>query len=291
MKVLLTGIDGFIGKVVAKELLKEEEVILTGLGRREKCSLDANIKYISADLAGETLDIDETYDVIVHVAANINMEPFCQQVVRDNCIGTQNILELAQKVHCQQIVYISSVPVVGIPTLLPVAEDHILNPQTTYHITKLFGEYLISMGKQFGIIPTILRITSPIGVGMPKNRMLPVFIDRCKNSLPITVYGTGKRVQNYVDVRDIANAIWQAITSKTEGIFNIGGKKSYNNREIAQICKLVTNSQTVITAVKEVAGEKEYTWEVSIKKAQDCFGYIPQYTLEDTIRWMIETGV
>lgn len=79
----------------------------------------------------------------------------------------------------------------------------------------------------------ILRIPSPIGVGMNPTNFLSVLFDKCLSNQDIELFGQGLRIQNYIDVRDVAEAINQVIEYPNSDLFLIAGSKSISNKDLA----------------------------------------------------------
>lgn len=103
MKVLITGSNGFIGGHVCKYLKEKGEYVI-GLGRREKSVPEVD-EYICCDMDSEAIDgimasvkVDKI-DAIIHLAADMRKEPYNVEVVAHNCVGTQRLLEFAEREH------------------------------------------------------------------------------------------------------------------------------------------------------------------------------------------------
>ena len=209
--ILLTGSNGFVGQEIAKCIAGEGHII--GLGRKTENQCPYVEEYVSADLSKEgALDSlkGRKLDVIIHVAANLNMAGDDAKVITDNCLGTFYLTRLAVETGCSRFIFISSLPVVGTPKpdeTGMITEKNLPHPETVYHASKLMGEHLVGLLNRQGIQSTSLRIPSPVGVGMSAKTILSVFLQCARNGETITLRGKGTRRQNYVDVRDIAQAV------------------------------------------------------------------------------------
>ncbi len=291
MRVLVTGINGFVGRYTATRLSEYGHAV-AGLGNSENCTVPKS-NYFCTKL-GQIESINALceqigcLDAIVHLAANLSMSFDDDSIIQDNVQGMQDILHIAELTQVRQIVYMSSIMVYGKPQFEPIDETHPLNPPTLYHCTKLFGEYLLKvyLGKHPECIGTVFRMASPIGVGMRKNFM-PTILEQARHGKDIVLYGHGKRMQNYIDVRDVAEMIAASLSDKPNGTFNLGGMKSYSNLQVAEYCKRICNSQSKICFQGDDPQEAE-RWVLDIKLLKDKIGYEAQYDLEDTIRWMLK---
>lgn len=284
-KILITGANGFIGGYVLDKLKECFDVYSVGRQAKQRSH------YVQADIADDGF-VDKICgeiprcDVIIHVAALIDMA--CdEKLINVNCIGTFHICELANKWACEQIIYLSSIPVVGIPLQNPVTEQHSVKPMTLYHLSKYMGENILRICCNEDIRQVILRIPSPIGKGMNKKNLLSVIINKCKENQDIVLYGQGKRVQNYIDVRDITNAIYKALFYKYSALFNIANT-SISNYDLAVICQKLSNADSNIVFSELPDREENNQWYIDSKEAEDKLDYMPQYTLDETISWIME---
>ena len=196
-------------------------------------------------------------------------------------IAINEAVELAKKYHCKKIIYISSIQVIGKIKDIPIKETHEKEPLTLYHSTKLFGEnYLNNISS---IQKVIFRITSPIGKNMPKNKIMRVFVEKSLRNEDIVLLGKGKRVQNYIDVFDIARAIECAIEADNpNGVYNIASPKSISNIELAELCKFLLKSDSKIL-FNGVDKEEDNKWIVDTSKAEKELGFIAKKSIEESI--------
>jgi nucleoside-diphosphate-sugar epimerase len=286
MKVLITGAAGFIGRVITEHLIgRGEEIIALD---KKPLELSGSSKNIIADIGTASLaeriaDEIECCDAVIHTAAVIDMSPFNSDIALVNCLGTQQLLYFAKMKKVASFIFISSVPVIGTPRLLPITEEHPTNPPTAYHASKLYGEYLVQIASADNLQGTILRLTSPVGLGMPNNKLLSTFVKRSLENSPLYLLGRGMRQQNYVDVRDIAIAVEKCLHRQIPGIFNIAGRNCISNLELAQRCIQILKSSSAICYKEAQDPEEGFVWDVSIKKAEKYLEYSPQHTIEDTI--------
>lgn len=291
MKILITGSNGFIGNYACNRLKKEHNII--GIGTKKKNTI-SEIEYYQGDIVSnsfvaEIKDKVESCDVIIHLAAYIDKDDFNDKLIDVNCKGTLNIVQLAIALGAKKIIYSSSLPVIGEPMILPITEEHQVHPNTLYHITKLMSEHILNLAIKFGIKSVYLRIPSPIGIGMNENTILPIILKSCLKDEPITIYGKGQRKQNYIDVRDIVEAIALAtISDKVEGIYNIASEKVISNIELANLCISITKSKSEIIFNDKVDLEESYCWDTSIKKASNTFSFQPKYALNETITGILK---
>ncbi|WP_310604081.1 NAD-dependent epimerase/dehydratase family protein [Anaerosporobacter sp.] len=291
LNVCITGINGFIGRYILKELYRCNDINIIGIGRKCNYEGEEDIQYIQADI-GSSGFVDsvsnqlDCIDVIIHLAAHISFDND-EELIRTNIAGTLHICELANKMNVEQLVYMSSIPVIGMPLVLPITEEHPTNPMTLYHSSKLAGENIVNNCCNADMVKTIVRISSPIGGGMCTNTILSVFAKRSKMNEDITVLGMGTREQNYIDVRDISKGILQILKEKPQGIYNLCSHSSISNIELAELCiKQAESSSRIVCQGND--SQDEVKWRISIDKAKKTFGFYPVYEISETLKWILE---
>ena len=289
MKILVTGASGFIGVTICSKLLSCGHQVI-GLQRHAYPPTNAaqSHQVVIAHIEDRT-EIEEVRrkvgqcGAIVHAAASLDMSFYAPEVSLTNCLGLQNILWLAEQWGTKHFIFVSSIPVIGVPLIFPIGEDHPSEPATAYHASKLFGEHLVRIAAIHGINGVSLRVPAPVGPNLPGNRLLSIFVRRAINNEAIEITGRGSRQQNYVDVRDIARATVLTLQHQVSGVFNIAGSSTISNLELARHCieRCHSKSEIVFNSMKDP--EEGYTWDVSIDKAREVLGYVPKYNIDDAV--------
>lgn len=293
MNILVTGSNGFIGNHVCK-WLKDHDCYVVGLGRRE-VPVNCVDDYICCDLSDEkATDLlrerkGPDFDAVVHLAADMRKEPYTTDVLFHNCVGTQRLLEFCEHTQIPVFVQLSSLPVIGHPVENPITESHPLAPPTVYHVTKRTQELLADYAwYTHGLRTVSFRISSPVGIGSNPKTILPVFVKNAIAGDDLVLYGKGTRQQNYVHVYDIAQAIYKAILTDAQGVYNLGSHNLISNRDLAQKCIDITQSSSQIIYADKEDPMDTYIWNVSLEKTRKDIGYQPQYDIEDAIREIYE---
>lgn len=288
-KVLVTGASGFIGRYTVTKL-EERGYDVSSLVRAECIHFDRDTATIEADISNENVikyvaEQLKKCDVIIHLAANLDLNGE-DRTISVNCIGTYHMIRLAEKLSAKKFIYISSIPVIGTPKILPITEEHPVEPRTLYHISKYMGEQMLRTLCPADMETVVLRISSPIGVGMRENNYLSFLFQKCWKNEPIELFGWGMRKQNYIDVRDVALAIITAVEKHSKGVFLIAGKRAITNRDLAFLCKEITGSESEISWGKREDPEEFNQWVILIRKAEEQLHYFPEYSIRDTLYWI-----
>ena len=290
MRVLLTGGSGFVGDAIAGRLLREGCHVVA-LGRRPlRYSANSAVEFCPADL-GHSLISEQIYgllplDAVVHAAARISFASSDSEVSRVNCAGTHQLVEAAIKSGIPRFVYVSSISVTGSPSGLVITEAAPLEPRSAYAASKAYGEFLVAHGYGSHGVYSTLRVTAPVGSGIPAGRLPAALVRNATAGRPLLIYGQGNRRQNYVDIRDVAQAVWLALQSTRSGLFNIGGSCSISNSELAETVIRELHSESSIVYSETKDPEDGQSWTVSIDEAKRLLGYAPLYDISASIRAM-----
>ena len=291
MRVLVTGTSGHIGGALARHFAGAGYSV-SGISRRREDSLPQAVDQHSFDIGEDGFVEDVTAaiapcDALVHAAALIDLDLYAPGISRTNCLGTQQILRLAEEWGVEGLVFMSSIAVIGSPEQHPITEEHPTHAKTAYGASKLFGEHLVAAFAREHECGASLRVSSPVGPGLKAQRIFSIFVKRALAGEMIVV-GERERRQDYVDVRDVVHAAEIGIQKGTAGVFNIGGGETVSNLELAETVVRTLNSPSEIRCEAEADPQEILCWDLSIEKARHTLGYEPKYTLEDSIHALAE---
>ena len=241
-------------------------------------------EHLRADIGEPALDTVRAAirpcEAVVHAAAALDQDPSSLALSRVNGFGTQQVLALARDWQAR-FVFISSIGVLGRPSPLPLSEDLPPRPETAYHASKLFGEQLTLL--TLGPVATVLRLTSPLGPGLDPSRLAAAFARRAVAGEPLLIRGRGTRAQNFVDVRDIAEAVELTLRRQAEGIVNVAGRRSVTTQQLALLCRECLGSGSEIRFDGRPDPEDDLCWDVPIEKAWRRLGWQPQTELRQSL--------
>jgi len=287
MRILVTGTSGHIGGAVVNLLCQEGHEVI-GISRTVNPALPEAVRQYSLDITDpefidKALDSLGDCEVIVHAAASMKDDTHIQELLEVNYTGSLKLLDVADSLQTRCFIYLSSLSILGMPCEHPITEAHPLTPRTGYAVSKLAGEHEVIEGGTDVLRTISLRISSPVGPGLRHRRICRLFVERALENAPLQIHGTGARRQDYVDVRDIAQGILQAVCSDCRGIYNLGSGVPASNLELAQRCIQTLRSSSEIVMTGENDPDDQVCWDLSIAKAARDFGYRPRFTLEQSI--------
>ena len=231
MKVLLTGVAGFIGYHVAIKLLARGDTVI-GVDnlndyydvRLKQARLDsirahaqaANFEFVKLDLAQQlptaSLFAETKPDGVIHLAAQAGVRYSIENphaYISSNIVAFTHVLEACRAVKPQHLVYASSSSVYGGNTKLPFAEsDNVDCPVSLYAATKKANELMAhTYSHLYGLPTTGLRFFTVYGPwGRPD--MSPfLFADAIFNDRPIKVFNHGDMMRDFTYIDDIVEGV------------------------------------------------------------------------------------
>lgn len=191
-------------------------------------------------LLGRTLEgVECVYHLIGTVdvdQANANPDDDVRQTV----LGSINLLHGCVARQVRRVVFVSSGGAVyGVPRMIPIREDHPTDPISAHGISKLTVEkYLQLFGRLHGLEYQIARCANPYGEGQNPFRnqgAVAVFLSKMLAGEPITIWGDGSVVRDYVYVGDVAEALRRlGEYTGPSGIFNVGGGVGLSLKDLLQ---------------------------------------------------------
>ena len=263
MRVLLTGIAGFIGSHLAERFLKEGNCVV-GIdnfltGKEE--NLKVLLKYKNFEfkkISVEDFKEDDKFDLIVHLASCASPKDYLNYPVETmsaNSIGTWNLLEISKK-HNSRFVYGSTSEVYGDPKEFPQKESYYGNvnpigPRSVYDEAKRFGEALsILYYRKFNVDVRIIRIFNTYGprMKMDDGRVVPNFIIQALKNEDLTVYGDGNQTRSFCYIDDMVEGIYRICVKDkiNERVINLGNPNEIKIIELAKIILELTSSKSNI---------------------------------------------
>ncbi len=256
MKILITGVAGFIGYSVAEDLLKKNHMVLgidnfdsyysIGLKKKRLSILKRNKKFNFSKI--DIVNVkklhnffkNKKFDMIIHLAAQAGVRySFINpgKYIDTNIFGFLNIIQEAKKNKIKNIIYASSSSVYGENKNFPLKESEELNPKNIYAVSKKLSEEMAEMYQKISNINFIgLRFFTVYGEwGRPDMFMMKLFKSHMTNK---TFYlnNYGNHLRDFTYIGDVVNAVNKLIKKrfKKHEIFNICSNNPVNIYDIVK---------------------------------------------------------
>lgn len=228
MKILVTGVAGFIGMHVAKRLLErgDEVVGIDNLNdyydvrlkedRLKQLASCPGFRFIKLDLADrpgmEALFADEQFQRVINLAAQAGVRYSLKNphaYVNSNLVGFLNVLEGCRHGRVEHLVYASSSSVYGSHTKMPFSEhDNVDHPVSLYAATKKSNELMAhSYSHLYGLPVTGLRFFTVYGPWGRPDMSPSLFANAILDGRPINVFNQGKMRRDFTYIDDIVEGV------------------------------------------------------------------------------------
>ena len=301
MRILITGIAGFMGSHLADSMLNEgHEVIgIDNLIGGYESNIPKSAKFIKDDLRNLTAITPyfKNIDVVIHSACTAyeGLSVFSPSLVSENTYQiTANVLSASVNSKIKKFIYLSSMARYGSQLILPFTEDMTPAPQDPYGIAKYASELLIKNLCELNRIEySILVPHNIIGPRQkyndPFRNVASIMINRMlQNKQPI-IYGSGNQKRCFSFMQDVVDPIKSTIyTPIANGeVINIGPDKEFITiNELAnKIASLMSfNLDPIFVAARPQ--EVEFA-NCSADKARKILNYDPKVNLDDGLKELI----
>lgn len=293
MRVLITGVAGFIGSSLATRLLEEgDEVIgVDNLSAGVLENVDPRVIFHQRDVRSRGIDPHfRGVDAVFHLAAKNCLADCLQDPVETaeiNVAGTANVLEAARRAGVRKLIYAdTSAEYEGVPEL--PSEVHTIAPVSVYARSKRAGAMFCEAYQLFhGLRITMLRYFNVYGPAQDWRRTIPPLmsafaINLLRGERPL-IYGTGEKRRDFVFIDDVTEFNLLALRdSRTDGqVFNVGSGVNYSVNEIFALMENLLNTGLRPVYKDDLPGEAESTL-AAIRPAK-ALGWAPRVPLREGI--------
>ena len=294
MKALVTGGAGFIGSNIVRLLVEEGHTVtvLDNLlsGYRENLAPFPQVRFIEGDIRREAALAQAIAgaEVVFHLAASVGNKRSIEHPLDDsdiNVMGTLRVLEAARQRGVRKVVISSSAGIFGELKTLPIREDHPVEPLSPYGASKLAAEKLgLAYSYLYDLEVVALRYFNVFGVNQRYDaygNVIPIFAHCILHNEPITIFGDGEQTRDFVNVRDVAQANYQAAQmAGVSGAFNLGSATSVTINYLADLMNSIAGTAPHITYGPPRPGDVRDSL-ADISAAAAAFGYTPSVSLAD----------
>ncbi len=308
MKLLVTGGAGYIGSIVANQLVEagHETVVLDDLSKGCERAVPEGARFVKGDLLDERLLRDvlsEGFDGVLHFAALSAVGESVEQpgrYYRTNLCGTLGLLEAMREAGVKRLVFSSTAAVYGEPEEVPVTEDAPTAPTNPYGGSKLAADHLIGHeAAAHGLAAVSLRYFNVAGAsgrfGNPdtaSTQIVPVTLQVAAGQRGVVeIFGTdyptrdGTAVRDFIHVEDLGRAHLLALEAAEEGkqrIYNLGNGTGFTVTEVIEAARRVTERRIEVVESPRRPGDPAIV-VASSQRIRDELGWEPEKPDLETI--------
>ncbi len=299
---LVTGVAGFIGSSIARELVSRGETV-RGLddfstGKRENLEeMKGRLDFHEVSLlnpAGLTTAC-KGIDYVIHQAALPSVPKSVADPKLTNSVnveGTLNLLVAARDAKVKRVVYAASSSAYGESETLPKREDMVPHPISPYAVQKLTGEhYMQAFSKVYGLESVSLRYFNIFGPRQDANSqysaVLAKFITMMQKGESPTIYGDGEQSRDFTFVANAVQANLRACAAPAAEVsgkvFNIATGRRFSLNQTYAMLQEITGFKGAPKFAPARMGDVKHSL-ADISLAQKYLGYSADVSFEEGLR-------
>jgi len=311
MKVLVTGGAGYIGSFMVKRLLDDghDVLIADSLERGHESSLDSRATFLKGSLLDQEfvskLFSEHQYDCVMHFAAYIAVGESMQHpglYFRDNVFTTVSLLDAMKEHNVKKFIFSSTGTVYGNPTVNPIPETHVKNPENPYAESKYMVEKILHWYYAVhGIGSAVLRYFNASGAAFdgtlgedhdPETHLIPNAIKAALTNSEFYLFGDdydtrdGTCIRDYIHVLDLVEAhvlmLKKLEEENGEYIYNVGTGKGSTNKEVVDMVRKISGKDFPVIIKERRAGDVAET-VADATKIKEEIGFETKYSDLETI--------
>ncbi|MER5398395.1 dTDP-glucose 4,6-dehydratase [Streptomyces sp. NPDC002599] len=306
MNLLVTGAAGFIGSAYVRALLADDGPDAPGITVLDKLTYAGTLtnlperhprlQFVRGDIRDAAL-VDKLMadaNQVVHFAAESHVDRSinaADEFVLTNVVGTQTLLDAAQRHGVGPIVHVSTDEVYGSINTGSWTENHPLAPNSPYSASKASSDLLaLAHHRTHGLDVRVTRCSNNYGPHQFPEKVVPLFVTNLLDGDRVPLYGDGRNVRDWLHVDDHCRGIELVRSKGRPGeVYNIGGGTELSNRELTGL--LLEACGAGWDSVEYVSDRKGHDLRYSVDwtKARNELGYRPLHdfatSLAETVAW------
>jgi dTDP-glucose 4,6-dehydratase len=256
MKVLITGVAGFIGSNLARTHLSQSDAVYGvdnfGTGQARNIENLEGLEFIEGSVSESIALLPKQVDIVYHFASPASPEKYMAQALNTmevNTTGTLKLLEYASY-NGARLIFASTSEIYGDPLVSPQQESYWGNvnpigPRSVYDEAKRFGETLVAHFQREKLANAgIVRIFNTYGPNMDPydGRVVSNFIRQALHGKPLTIYGSGEQTRSFCYIDDLVRGIMAMARSSEPGPINLGNPEERTLLNLAELVLEITGS-------------------------------------------------
>lgn len=260
MKILITGVAGFIGSNLAKTHLSQGDAVYGvdnfSTGQARNIENLEGLEFIEGSVSESIGLLPKQVDVVYHFASPASPEKYMAQALNTmevNTTGTLKLLEYAS-INGARLIFASTSEIYGDPLVSPQQESYWGNvnpigPRSVYDEAKRFGETLVTHFQREKLANAgIVRIFNTYGPNMDPydGRVVSNFIRQALQGKPLTIYGSGEQTRSFCYIDDLVRGIMAMARSSQPGPINLGNPEERTLLNLAELVLEITDSSSTL---------------------------------------------
>jgi dTDP-glucose 4,6-dehydratase len=303
MKVLITGVGGFIGSnLAAAHLARGHQVVGIdnfSTGNRDNLRDLEDLVLMEGGVSESLGKVSEDIHIAYHFASPASPEKYMALAMNTMEVNTSGTLSMLQfcKSSGARLVFASTSEIYGDPLVSPQTEEYWGNvnpigPRSVYDEAKRFGETLVAhFQREENIDAGIVRIFNTYGPNMDPydGRVVSTFIRQALRGEPFTIFGNGSQTRSFCYIDDLVRGIMAMGQCNHPGPINLGNPRESTLLELAKIVTDIVGGSGEIRLL-DLPQDDPKKRNPDISKANEVLNWNPVISLEKGIQltasWM-----
>jgi len=298
VRVLITGVAGFIGSHLAERLLANGHAVrgvecftpyydpASKRANLESLLAHPEFELVEADLrTAEIAPLLGSVEIVFHQSAQpgirLSWSDGFTGYAEHNILVTQRLLEALRHHQVRRVVFASSSSVYGNTTTYPTDEAELPRPHSPYGVTKLAAEHLCGLYAANWGLPTVsLRYFTVYGPRQRPDMATHRLIEAALGGPTFPLFGDGSQVRDFTYVGDIVAANLAAATADVAPgtVVNVAGGGSCPLSGLVELVGELVGHPVPLDRRPAQAGDVERTGG-SIERARELLGWEPRVDL------------
>ncbi|SHN42507.1 NAD-dependent epimerase/dehydratase family protein [Cryptosporangium aurantiacum] len=303
-RLLLLGADGFVGHHVRARLASEPGVTVITVARRGDVHADVQLDLTDGVVGVAHAVREVSPDTVVNCAGAAsapNTDPAA--MAANNLVAVGNLVDaLLTSGQPMRLVHVGSAAEYGrVPAGIAASEDTPERPVSTYGLSKLAATWLVRTAAAAGLDAVALRVTTPIGPEAPTTTIPGRVVAQLRQveaeGAGVIATGPLDDVRDYVDVRDVADAVaMAALRPRGHGalpsVLNVGSGVATPVREMVNtLLTLAGYTGGLRTDGGGIHRDTAVPWQqCDVSAARSALGWAPTRSLETSLRDLWESS-
>jgi dTDP-glucose 4,6-dehydratase len=169
-----------------------------------------------------------------------------------------------------------------------------LSPNSPYSASKAASDLItLAMHKTHGMDVMVSRCCNNYGPRQHEEKLIPKIIKQTMANIPLTIYGDGKNIREWIEVSDHCKALANILVNGKAGeIYNIGSGDELDNISVVQnILKCIPSSKSKVKFIEDRKGH-DFRYSINDSKYR-TFGppnsKLFSIEIDNTVQWYVNT--
>lgn len=258
--------------------------VLDDLSSGDAANLPRGVPLVRADVAEASTAAEVARlgpEVVIHAAAQASVAASLKNPARDRAVnaeGTANVISGAAQAGARRFVFLSSGGAVY-GECAGATEQTLPRPSSYYGAHKYLAEKYVELSCLSYAIARLANVYGPGQRSDLEGGVVAIFLDRLHRGEPVTINGDGRQSRDFVHVDDVVGAVQVMLTSRRDGVWNVGTGKATSISELLRGAERAAGAAVRIDHASPRPGDVRNSC-LSVESLKREFGWRASYDLE-----------